>query len=169
MKPTWWNGKEYGSPQISPHCIRDQSGNLLYSKRRIIFAGDGRRCAAALPVPTQRCEASQLRNDYLKCLTWWHFGLFKLKELALQQTPAHVENPPFIFRKRRHTKGLLCLRAPVYSAPLLVPQNCIHEYNHKCLMWVLFQKRPAPLGSANVFPVCIRDAVLHACVVQTDW
>lgn len=58
-----------------------------------------------LPVPTQRSAASQHSNDYLICLTWWHFGLFKLKELALQQTPAHVENLPFIFRKRRHTKG----------------------------------------------------------------
>lgn len=56
-------------------------------------------------VPTRQCEASQLCNDYLICLTCWHFGLFKLKELALQQTPAHDVNLPFIFRKRRHTKG----------------------------------------------------------------
>lgn len=65
----------------------------------------GDAAPVALPGPTQRCRASQLRDAFLIRLTWWHFGLFKLKELAPQQTPAHVENLPFIFGERRHTKG----------------------------------------------------------------
>lgn len=128
-----------------------------------------------LPVPTPRCEASQLCNDYLICLTWWHFGLFKLKELAPQQTPAHIENLPFIFRKRRHTKGCsVC--APLFIVLLSLFLKIVFM-STITNVWCEFCSRKDPSRSARLMsslfaseaPPCYMPAFSTVIDKQVIW
>lgn len=175
MKPTWLNGKEYGSPANIPQCICDQSRHLLYSKRRIIFALRWEMFRRRVAGPRLKDpQASQRSDDYLICLTWWHFGLFKLKELALQQTPAHVGNLPFIFRKRRHTKGSsVC--APLFIVFLSLFLKIVFM-STITNVWCEFCSRKGPSRSALLMsflfasePLCCMPAFSTVIDKQVIW
>lgn len=119
-------------------------------------------------------QASQHSDDYLICLTWWHFGWFKLKELALQQTPAHVGNLPFIFRKRRHTKGSsVC--APLFIVFLSLFLKIVFM-STITNVWCEFCSRKGPSRSALLMsflfasePLCCMPAFSTVIDKQVIW